>query len=63
MAPGDEILVGGKLPMTLERLSDLIRATYFDHLEGAYDGAKARGEEVPPREQIMSIEGVEFHAP
>ena len=63
MADGDEILVGGKLPMTLDRLSDLIRSTYFARLEEAYNEAEARGEELPPREFVMSTDGLQFHAP
>lgn len=63
MVQGDEILVGGKLPMTLERLSDLIRSTYFAHLERAYNEAEARGDQLPPRERVMSVEDLQFHEP
>jgi hypothetical protein len=63
MAPGDEILVGGKLPMTLERLSNLIRSSYFDHVEMAYSDAEGRGDDLPAREEVMSVEELVFHGP
>ncbi|MCB0031504.1 MAG: hypothetical protein KDE28_26520, partial [Anaerolineales bacterium] len=63
LAPGDEILIGGKLPMTLERLADLIRSTYFAMVQTAYDDAQGRGETLPPQAQILSVEDLQFHAP
>lgn len=63
MAPGDEVLVGGKLPMTLERLTDLIRRSYFDLLEQALEEAQARGDTVLSREQVMSTEALEWFQP
>lgn len=63
MAPGDEIYVGGKLPMTQELLTALIRQTYMDMVEQAYDEALARGEALPPKEQVLSTEGISFAAP
>jgi cbb3-type cytochrome c oxidase subunit II len=63
MAPGDEIYVGGKLPITPELLRDLIRQTYMDHLQRAYNEATARGEDVPAQDAVMSTEGLTFHAP
>lgn len=67
LAPGmdndDEILVGGKLPMTLERLGAEIERTYFTKLEDIYTDAQSRGDRLPPREEVFSLEGVEFHGP
>lgn len=63
MAPDDEIMVGGKLPMTLDRLAGLIRSQYMDNLSMAYDEAKGRGESLPPKDQVMSVDSLEFHAP
>jgi cytochrome c oxidase cbb3-type subunit 2 len=63
MAPKDEIIVGGKLPMTLERLKGLIQSSYTSMVEQAYNDAQARGEELPEQEQIMSTQGLQFHAP
>lgn len=63
IAPGDLILVGGKLPVSRDVLMDLIRSTYNRMVEQAYQDAQARGEDLPPKEQIMSTEGVVFHAP
>lgn len=63
MATGDEILVGGKLPMSPALLSDLVRSTYNQMVEQAYQDAQARGEDLPPKDDIMSTEGLVFHAP
>ncbi len=64
LAPGDEVLVGGKLPMSHSILTDLIRTTYFQMVEKDYQDAQARGEtDLPSKEEIMSIEEVTFHAP
>lgn len=63
MAEGDEIMVGGKLPINLEWLSSLIEQRYMTMLEQAYNEAQARGEELPSKEQIMSTEGLQFVAP
>jgi cbb3-type cytochrome c oxidase subunit II len=67
LAPGmdddDRIYVGGKLPMTIERLAGLIESEYFAHVERAWQDARRRNEDLPPREQVFSTEGVVFHAP
>lgn len=63
MAPGDVIYVGGKLPMTLERLSGEIRRTYFDILTQAFEEAQARGETTLSREHVMSTEGLAWAQP
>lgn len=63
MAPGDVALVGGKLPMTLERLSELVRATYFELVDGVYRDAQGRGEALPPLDQVHSVKNVQFHVP
>lgn len=63
LAPGDEVLIGGKLRMTTDVLASLIRATYFEQTTRAYADAQARGEQLPPREQVMDTHGLEFHGP
>lgn len=64
MDPQDELLVGGQIPMTLERLAGLIEARYVELVQEAYDDAVARGDEgLPSREQIFSTDGVVFRDP
>ncbi|MDQ6905218.1 MAG: cbb3-type cytochrome c oxidase subunit II [Chloroflexota bacterium] len=67
LSPGlgatDMVMDGGKLPITPDRLTALIRTTYFQMVERAYDDALGRGEKLPPKEQIMDTTGLEFHAP
>ncbi len=63
MAPKDTILLGGQLPMSLERVAGLVRAAYFDMVGKAYNDAVQRREELPSKDNLMSLKGVEFHAP
>ena len=63
MAKDDMILIGGKLPMTLDRLASVIRTKYFDMLQQAYDDANGRGEELPSKDLIMSTEDLRFYGP
>lgn len=63
LAPDDEVLVAGQIPMTLERLAGLIRVRYEELVTEAYEDAVARGDDLPPREQIFSTERVEFAMP
>lgn len=63
LAPQDEVLVGGKLPMTLSRLADLIRTTYVHMLEQAFEEAQARGDNALSREEVMSTEGLRWSQP
>jgi len=63
MAEGDVIYVGGRLPITPQRLSQLVRATYFELVDNAYADAKGRSEELPPVKRIESVEDVQFHVP
>lgn len=63
MTSQDTIYIGGKLPMTLDRLSALVRDTYFDTVRVDYQEAMARGEDVPDKQKIESTKGLEFHAP
>lgn len=62
MGPADTIMIGGKLPMTQQRLADLIRSVYMQKVQKAYDDAENRGEDLPPREQIMDTTGITFHS-
>jgi hypothetical protein len=67
IAPGmtmsDTVYVGGKLPITLQRLADAIRADYAKMVEEAYAQANGRGEALPARTVITSTEGLTFYAP
>ncbi len=63
LAPGDEVLVGGKLPVTQAVLADLIKQAYFDKISTAYNDALARGDPLPPEAEVMSTESLTFHAP
>lgn len=63
MAADDVILVGGQIPMNLDRLSALVKETYFNMVSTAYEDAKGRGEQLPEREKLMSVAGITFHAP
>lgn len=63
MAAGDEILIGGKLPMSHSLLTDLIRQTYFQKLNQAINESQARGDDLPDLDQITSTAGLVFHAP
>lgn len=63
MAPDDMILVGGKLPMTLDRLAQAIESRYMSMLDTAYQDALDRGEELPSKEKLTSMDGVQFHNP
>lgn len=64
MASSDTVFVGGKLPVTLERLAGLVRTRYFDVIERAYADAVMRHEEVlPPLAAVRDTAEVTFHAP
>lgn len=63
MVPGDVIYVGGKLPMTLDRLQGEIRRRYFRLLDGAYREARARGSVALSREQVMNTEELAWAQP
>jgi hypothetical protein len=63
MAGQDVIYVGGKLPITIDRVAELIRDEYLRAVEQAYDEASARGETLPSRDSILSTDGLIFLAP
>lgn len=63
MASNDLVYVGGKLPITLERLAGVIRAEYLGAVAVAYQDAVARGEQVPGLEDLQNTEGLAFYAP
>lgn len=63
LAPGDQILVGGKMPVTLDDVASLIKASYIQMVTTDYNDAKARNETLPPESEIFSMEGVTFSAP
>lgn len=61
-APG-YVLVGGQLPITLPVLTELVRDQYFELITEAYQDATRRGDKLPPRSEIFSTEGLEWHMP
>ena len=63
LAPGDIVLVGGKLPMSTSQIAQLIQNKYMNKLEQAYNETQARGGVLPDKASIMSTEGLQFHAP
>lgn len=63
LAPEDEVVVGGKLPMTLARLTDLIQTTYTGLLEQAFNESQARGDNVLSREQLVNTEELQWFQP
>lgn len=63
MAADDMIYVGGKLPITLDRLAGVIRAEYGRIVQTNYADASARGETLPPLAQLQDIEGLVFYGP
>ncbi len=60
----EAVLVGGRLPVDLTTVRDLIHDTYVELVEHAYGDAVARGDhDLPTRQQILDTEGLEFHEP
>jgi len=63
LAPDDEVLFLGQLPITLERLESMVHRRYEEDLQKAFDEAVTRGNPLPPRQQIFSTQGLVFNAP
>jgi hypothetical protein len=63
MASGDQILVGGQMPVTLDDVSGLVKSAYMKMVTTAYNDAKNRGESLPPENEIFSMDGVQWSAP
>lgn len=63
LAPGDTVMIGGKLPMDLDHLETLIKNYYFSELDKAYNDTLNRGTAMPSKDQVMSTEGLVFHQP
>jgi cytochrome c oxidase cbb3-type subunit 2/cytochrome c oxidase cbb3-type subunit I/II len=63
MSDKDTIYVGGKLPITLDSVAEIIKAEYLRMVEQSYDEAVARGESLPSKDSILSTDGLEFLAP
>ena len=63
MAPGDTIMVGGKLSVTLDTVASLVRDTYFQMVNQDYQDAQGRHEKLPPKDQVLSMDGVQWHDP
>ncbi len=64
MAPGDTILVGGKLPLDLNTLQQMIKAKYMQMVTTAVTDAKNRKEGgLPPDSQLFDFSQVVWHAP
>lgn len=63
MTANDTIYVGGKLPITLDRLAGVIGGLYRADIQRRYDDATARGEAIPALAELQDTEGLVFHAP
>lgn len=63
MAPDDTIYVGGKLPITLERLAGAVRAAYVRIIDEKIADATARGEALPAEAALRDTKGLAFNAP
>ena len=63
MGDQDTIYVGGKLPITLDTVAQLIEQQYTRMVEQSYDEALARGEILPSKDSILSTDGLTFLAP
>ncbi|MEA2622313.1 MAG: cytochrome c oxidase cbb3-type subunit [Chloroflexota bacterium] len=63
MGPDDTIYVGGKLPISLDRVAALIRERYVRDMEQRYSEAAARGETLPSKESILSTQDLVFAEP
>jgi mono/diheme cytochrome c family protein len=64
MAPGDTMLVGGKLPMDLPTLAMLIKDKYTEEVQKDIQDAKGRNEpNLPPDSQLLDTSQVIWHAP
>ncbi len=63
LAPADQVLVGGKIKVDQTVLADMIRTTYLQMMEQNYADALSRGKPMPPKDQVLSTEGIVFHAP
>jgi cytochrome c oxidase cbb3-type subunit II len=63
LAPEDTILLGGKLPITLDDVASEIKAEYTAEVTQDYNDAVARGEKMPPEDSIMSTDGLTWISP
>lgn len=63
MAPEDSILLGGKLPITLDDVASEIKSEYMKQVQRDYDDAVARGESLPSKDSILSTDGLLCIAP
>ena len=63
MGDKDTIYVGGKLPITLDSVAEIIKEEYMRAVEQSYDEALARGETLPSKASILSTDGLIFLAP
>ena len=63
LAPKDTILVAGKMPITLDVVSGLIKAEYIQMVTTAYNDSVGRGETAPSLMQLLDVTGVTWHNP
>ena len=63
LAPGDTLLVGGQMPVTLDTVASLVKAEYMNEVQTAYNDAKGRGEDLPPLQQVQDTSEVTWHDP
>jgi hypothetical protein len=63
LAPEDSFMLGGKLPITLDDVASEIKAEYMKQVEQDYNDAVARGEDMPPKDTVMSTDGLTWVSP
>jgi cytochrome c oxidase cbb3-type subunit 2 len=64
LADGETVYVGGKLPVSPARLTEMVRSMYMDLVNQAYSDAVNRGEQgLPSKDQILSTDSLEWHEP
>ena len=63
LAPQDTVYIAGKLPVNLATIAKMVEERYRQFVQQDYQDALGRGEPMPPRSEIFSTEGVQWHAP
>ena len=63
LAPGDTLLVGGKMPVTLDVVAGLVKSEYTREVTTDYNDAVGRGETVPALTQLLDTSEITWHDP
>ena len=63
LAPGDTLVVGGKMPVTLDTVAGLVKSEYANMVTTAYNDALGRGETLPSLPQLLDVSEVTWHDP